>query len=177
MTAALKPLVEPLAATLEPAEACQHFADLPYVLFLDSAAADHPDAHYSFLTADPACVVRSKGDVTEIWRRAGQWTPASGDALTVARALLPPQPVQPIGGLPPFLGGIAGYIGYDWGAVLEQLPRPRFDDLGIPDVVLCLYDWVIAWDHRSKQAWLISTGLPEVGQRKERLARERMELI
>jgi para-aminobenzoate synthetase component I len=177
MTAEFKPLVEPLAGTLKPADACQRFADLPYVLFLDSAAADHPDAHYSFLTADPACVVRSKGNVTEIWRHAGQWTPAQGDALTVARALLPAQPIEPIDGLPPFQGGIAGYIGYDWGAVLEQLPRPRFDDLGIPDVVLCLYDWVIAWDHRSRQAWLISTGLPEVGQRRKRLAGERMDLL
>lgn len=178
MISELKPLVEPLAGTLDPADACERFADLAYVLFLDSAAGDHPDAHYSFLTADPVCIVRSKAEVTEVWRRpASNWTKVSGDALTVARGLLPYEPVDPIPGLPPFQGGIAGYIGYDWGAVLERLPRPRFDDLRIPDVVLCLYDWVIAWDHRSKLAWLISTGLPEVGQARERHARARMDLV
>jgi len=172
------PLVEPVGYTENPAEVCGQFLGLPYVLFLDSAAPDHPDAHYSFLSADPASVVRSKAEVTEIWRRpVNNWMRVPGDALTAARAFLPAEPVDPIPGLPPFQGGIAGYIGYDWGAVLERLPRPRFDDLCIPDVVLCLYDWVIAWDHRSKLAWLVSTGLPEIGQTRERQARARMNLV
>jgi para-aminobenzoate synthetase component I len=171
------PLVEPLGYAENPAQVCGRFLDLPYVLFLDSAATDHPDAQYSFLTADPACVVRSKGEVTQVWRRsASEWTSDPRDALSAARTLLPAEPVEPIQGLPPFQGGVAGYIGYDWGAVLERLPRPRYDDLGIPDVVLCLYDWVIAWDHRARRAWLVSTGLPEVGQSRERHARARMDL-
>ena len=178
MSRGIAPLVEPLGPTPDPAEVCQRFIDLPYLLFLDSAAAQHPDAHYSFLAADPQCVVRSKGAATEIWRRpGGGWTPVPGDAVSVARGLLPPEPVAPISGLPPFQGGIAGYIGYDWGAVLERLPRPRFDDLYIPDVILGLYDWVIAWDHRIDTAWLISTGLPHEGTAGERHARERMDAV
>ncbi len=172
------PLVEPLGHTAEPAELATRFLDLPYLLFLDSAAAQHPDAHYSFLAADPPQVVRSKGPVTEV-RRAdgGGWTPVAGDALSTARALLPREPVEPLSGLPPFQGGIAGYLGYDWSAVLERLPRPQYDDLDIPDVVLGLYDWVIAWDHRIGTAWLISTGLPMAGSAREQKARERMELV
>jgi para-aminobenzoate synthetase component 1 len=172
------PLVEPLGPTADPAEVCARFLDLPYVLFLDSAAKQHPDAHYSFLSADPLRVVRSKGASTEIRNfPGGDWVPGEGDALSVARALLPSEPAEPVPGLPPFQGGIAGYIGYDWGAVLERLPRPRHDDLAIPDVVLGLYDWVIAWDHRIGTAWLISTGLPERGGTQELRARARMELV
>ncbi len=63
-------------------------------------------------------------------------------------------------GLPPFQGA-AGYLGYDWGLVLESLPAPRIDDLALDDVVLGVYDWVIAWDHAESRAWIISTGLPE----------------
>ncbi len=178
MSRGFPPLVEPLGRTEDPAEVCQKFIDLPYVLFLDSAAAQHPDAHYSFLAADPPAVVRSKGAATEIWRRpGGGWAPVAGDALSVARSLLPSEPVAPVSGLPPFQGGIAGYIGYDWGAVLERLPRPRFDDLRIPDVILGLYDWVIAWDHRIGTAWLISTGLPETGPAGAQRAKERMDLV
>ena len=44
-------------------------------------------------------------------------------------------------------GGAAGYIGYDWGLTLERLPSPRYDDLALDDVVVGLYDWVLAWDH------------------------------
>jgi para-aminobenzoate synthetase component 1 len=47
-----------------------------------------------------------------------------------------------------------------------------YDDLGIPDVVLGVYDWVIAWDHQQRRAWLISTGLPATG-REERAVRAR----
>ena len=178
MSRSVAPLVEPLGRTADPAEVCQRFLDLPYVLFLDSAAAQHPDAHYTFLAADPARVVRSKGTTTEVWSGSGgAWLPVGGDALATARALLAREPVEPVSGLPPFQGGLAGYIGYDWNAVLERLPRPRYDDLAIPDVVLGLYDWVIAWDHRIGTAWLISTGLPEVGRAGEQRARARMELV
>ncbi len=178
MTQGFVPLVEPLGRTADPAEVCARFVDLPYVLFLDSAAAQHPDAQYSFLAADPARVIRSKGAGTEIMDAAGgDWIPVEGDALSVARALLPTEPTEPIPGLPPFQGGIAGYIGYDWSAVLERLPRPRYDDLAIPDVVLGLYDWVIAWDHRIGTAWLVSTGLPERGDAQARHATERMNRV
>jgi para-aminobenzoate synthetase component 1 len=187
MSGGFAPLVEPLGVTAQPAEICARFLDLPYLLFLDSAAGRGVTGapaegqqleRYSFLAADPARVIRSKGATTEI--RTGSntpWISVAGDALSVAGALLPQVPTEPVSGLPPFQGGIAGYIGYDWGAVLERLPRPRYDDLAIPDVMLGLYDWVIAWDHRIGTAWMISTGLPETGAARERRARERMELV
>ncbi|MFL5402983.1 MAG: aminodeoxychorismate synthase component I [Gemmatimonadales bacterium] len=194
MTSGFTALVEPLGDALDPTEACARFLDLPYLVFLDSATAHpyrpiHSSANgpraeaqqleqYSFLAADPVLVVRSKGSITEVRQRDDTvWVPVQGDALSVARSRLPAVPVQPVPGLPPFQGGLAGYIGYDWGAVLERLPAARYDDLSIPDVILGLYDWVIAWDHRIGASWLISTGLPETGAARERQARERMGLV
>src|SRR3989442_8804019 len=88
------------------------------------------------------------------------------------RTLLAPHHAEPVAEVPPFQGGAGGYLGYDWGAMLERIPRPRYDDLAIPDVVLGLYDWVIAWDHQAQRAWVISTGIPEQGTaRTERAAR------
>ena len=177
MSSTFPPLIEPLGKTEDPAEVCARFLDLPYVLFLDSVATRHPDAQYSFLAADPVLIVRSKGDRAEARRNDdAAWSRVSGDALSAARSYLPSAAVEPVAGLPPFQGGLAGYIGYDWGATLERLPAPRYDDLAISDLVLGLYDWVIAWDHRIGTAWLISTGLPETGAARERRARERMEL-
>jgi para-aminobenzoate synthetase component I len=177
MTGEFVPLVEPLGETADPAEVCTRFLDLPYVLFLDSAATQHPDAHFSFLAADPVLVVRSKGAITEVRRSEDpSWSSVSGDALSTARSYLPSAAAEPVSGLPPFQGGLAGYIGYDWGAMLERLPAPRYDDLAIPDLVLGLYDWVIAWDHRIGNAWLISTGLSESGAARMHQARQRMDL-
>src|SRR5439155_21776339 len=74
---------------------------------------------------------------------------------------------EPVAELPPFQGGAAGYVGYDWGMMLERVPRPRYDDLAVPDLLLGLYDWVIAWDHPAGRAWVISTGMPERGTARE----------
>ena len=177
------PLVEPLGSSDDPIDVCARFLDLPFLLFLDSASSHSHSGEaqqlerFSFLSADPVSLIRSKGRNTEVRHGAGAWSPAQDDALSIARALLPNPPPSPVPGVPPFQGGIAGYIGYDWGAVLERLPSARYDDLAVPDVLLGLYDWVIAWDHRESTAWLISTGLPEqVGSRHNR-ARERMSQV
>jgi para-aminobenzoate synthetase component 1 len=100
------------------------------------------------------------------------------DALEVVRNLVSSFDADPVSELPPFQGGVAGYLGYDWGRLLEPLPAPRHDDLAIPEVVLGLYDWVLAWDHAQSRAWLISTGVPETPpEPRTRFARARAEAV
>jgi len=79
--------------------------------------------------------------------------------------------------LPPFQGGAAGYVGYDWGMMLERVPRPRYDDLAVPDLLLGLYDWVISWDHAAGRAWVISTGIPERGPARQKRAASRLAFV
>jgi para-aminobenzoate synthetase component 1 len=141
------PLVEELSPPPDPARCCEQLEELPYRLFLDSASRDRRLGRYSFVTADPFAVVRSDQ--------------SAGDPLERVREALAPFTAEPIPGLPPFQGGAAGYLAYDWGLALERLPEPLFDDLGLSDVVLGLYDWVLAWDHVDGRAWLVSTGMPE----------------
>jgi para-aminobenzoate synthetase component 1 len=175
--------VRALEAAPEPTAAAAAFLDLPYLLFLDSAAgaaAGSAEAgalgRYSFLAADPAVVVRSKGP-TEILQN-GTWRPVGGDALGVIRAMLADMRTAPVPGLPPFLGGAAGYIGYDYGGVLERIPPTRYDDLALPEVILGLYDWVIAWDHQIGKAWIVSLGVPGCGEEdRGTRARERVEMV
>ncbi|HEX6814955.1 MAG TPA: aminodeoxychorismate synthase component I [Gemmatimonadaceae bacterium] len=178
------PLVEELSPAPDPASACGALVGMPYVLFLDSATthAHARDAarrdRYSFLAADPAIVVRCKeGRAERLDFRDGSRTPVAGHSLAEVRRLLQPFRTEPLPGLPPFQGGAAGYIAYDWGSVLERLPAPRYDDLAIPDVVLGLYDWVVAWDHDTNRAWIVSTGLPEEGRARGDRARHRLTEI
>jgi para-aminobenzoate synthetase component I len=117
-------------------------AGLPYRLLLDSASDPQRLGRYSFVAADPISVIQSKG--------------AGPDPLDAVRSALAPFRCDPLPGLPPFQCGAAGYIGYDYGAQLEQLPSPRYDDLALSDVVLGIYDWVIAWDHLAHRAWIIA---------------------
>jgi para-aminobenzoate synthetase component 1 len=158
-------VVEELAPAPDPLESCERLAGLPYRLFLDSANRATRLGRYSFLTADPVAVVSYRDHRTTcLDTGAGVERTVEADPLTVLRELLAPhrQPGPASPELPPFQGGAAGYVAYDWGLALERLPAPRYDDLGLPVLVMGVYDWVLAWDHDASRAWLISTGLPDV---------------
>ena len=172
------PLVEELVPVPDPIESCARFRGLPYLLFLDSARDPARLGRYSFLAADPALVVHGKGPHAWVLdTSSGAETRLASHALAGVRDLLAPHLSEPVGGLPPFQGGAAGYLAYDWGAVLERLPSPRYDDLAIPDVVFPIYDWVIAWDHLERRAWVISTGLPLAGSDKSQRREDRLTLV
>jgi para-aminobenzoate synthetase component 1 len=170
------PLIEELLPAPDPLTACARFQDLPFLTFLDSATDPEHLGRHSFLAADPATAVRSKGQLTQ-QLVDGRWIRVAPDPLTHVGALLAPHAGDPVTGLPPFQGGVAGYVGYDWGMMLERVPRTRYDDLSVPDVLLGLYDWVIAWDHAERRAWVISTGIPERGTAREQRAARRLAFV
>jgi len=127
----------------DPVRCCEQLSGLPYRMFLDSAQHSSSLGRYSFVAADPAALVRRGGE-------------AAGDALDDIRRLLAPRAAQAIPGLPPFQTGALGYLAYEWGRTLERISAPRYDDLGLPDVVFGIYDWTIAWDHEASRAWVIA---------------------
>ena len=171
------PTVIELTEAPDPARCCELFAGLPYRLFLDSATPGTRLGRYSFVTADPVAVVQSKGAHTEIRDATGART-VDGDVLVHVDALLGPHRHSALEGLPPFQGGAAGYLAYDWGRVLERIPENRYEDLGLFDAVFGIYDWVVAWDHGASRAWLISTGIPETDDAaRARRADERAKTI
>src|SRR6266446_4646139 len=172
------PLVHELVPAPDPLDACARFRDLPFLLLLDSAPPTDPQhlGRYSFLAADPATAVRSKGLLTQELVD-GSWIRVAGDPLAHIGALVAAHATAPVAELPPFQGGAAGYVAYDWGMMLERVPRPRYDDLAVPDLLLGLYDWVIAWDHAAGRAWIISTGIPERGAARERRAASRLAFV
>jgi para-aminobenzoate synthetase component I len=155
------PLVRELSPAPDPAACAERFAGCAHRLLLDSTARSARLGRYSFFMADPSAVVTSRFGRTTISAGGALPVASDEDALSAIRRMLAPHAAAPQPGLPPFQGGAAGYIGYDWGLTLERLPAPLHDDLGLDDVMLGLYDWVVAWDHAAAKAWLISTGLPE----------------
>src|SRR5579872_4746777 len=120
----MSPIVEALVPPPDPARCCEQLDGLPYRLFLDSAAKSPRLGRYSFLAADPVAVVRSKGARTEcVDPKGGTVRVAAHDALHTVRAWIRPHAVEAVPHLPPFQGGAAGYVAYDWGRTLEQIGR------------------------------------------------------
>ena len=109
----------------DPVRSCELLEGWPYRLLLDSASRDVRLGRYSFLTADPVAVVRSRGPRTEwIDPATGAGRVVASDPLAAIRGFLAPFASAAIPGLPPFQGGAAGYLSYDWGLELERLPAP-----------------------------------------------------
>jgi para-aminobenzoate synthetase component I len=142
-------------------EACQRLAGLPFLLFLDSAAAGPALGRYSFVTADPFAWITAQGEIVS--ENGQSWR---GDPFRTLAARLREFRTEPIAELPPFQGGVAGLFGYDLCHHIEKLPRAQCADLPTPDLAVGLYDWVLGFDHHFRRAWLISTGLPERGERR-----------
>ena len=138
-----EPFVE-AGTELSPWQACRRLADLPHLLFLDSALVS-PQGRYSYVAADP---VR--------WLESHRGDP---DPFPAVRALLSDRAPR-IPELPPFQGGVAGLFGYDLAHHLERLPRPEHDDFAVPELAVGLYDWVLAFDHALRKNWLIVADLP-----------------
>lgn len=178
MSTALLPAVHRFAVAPDPEAAAAALHGLPYLTWLDSGLERGPTARWSYLAADPVLVLRQRGPHAE-QRRRGEtdWTPLPHDALTAVQQLLRTHATAALPDLPPFQGGFAGWLGYEYGKVLEQLPDARHDDLALPDLALALYDVVLAWDHETGAAWAISTGVPETGAARGARAAERLQAL
>ena len=142
--------------------AAPRLLDLPRPAFLDSSLTDGRGGRYSFVTADPFLVLRSRGRHVELTSPAGRVV-AEEDPWTILQLLLRRYQVDPVQGLPPFLGGAVGYLGYDLGRTLERLPTTAVDE-GLPELDVGFYDWVLATDHLSGESWIIATGFPTGGE-------------
>jgi para-aminobenzoate synthetase component 1 len=157
-------LVEELRPMPVAWDVVQRLAHRRHLLFLDSAADDSPRGRYSFITADPFDWLSSRGKNDNPFPRLAAYQSRFR--------------TDPIAGLPPFQGGIAGMFGYDLCHHIERLPNPRWDEFQLPDLAVGLYDWVIAFDHEQERAWLISTGFPELERmRRRRRAAHRLQLV
>lgn len=78
--------------------------------------------------------------------------------------------------LPPFQGGAAGFLSYELGTHFESLPRHDDNPLCTPDLMLSIYDVVLAFDHVEQKAWIVSSGFPEKNKARAQLrARSRLD--
>ncbi|MBL8855020.1 MAG: anthranilate synthase component I family protein [Planctomycetaceae bacterium] len=73
---------------------------------------------------------------------------------------------------PPFVGGAAGMLAYDWCRALEQIPPPARDDFQVPNLAMGIYDHLVAVDHDLQRVYLIANGFPHT----DLVARERASL-
>lgn len=129
--------------------------DLPNAIWLDSGKPRSLSGRFDIITAQPSCVLETRGNETRITTASA--THVSGeDPFLLAQDLLNTSgAIEPSLSAYPFVGGLAGFFGYDLGRRIEALPDslPKVD--GFPDMHLGYYTWALVLNHSSQKGWLI----------------------
>jgi len=120
----------------------------------ESVKGSEKIARYSFIGLEPYMILRVKDGVVEI-ESEGRRSLSTGKPLAKLAGILEGYNQIASPELPPFQGGAAGILSYDFVHYLERLPKTTPDDLQIPDAHFFIVDRLIAFDHRDGKAWAI----------------------
>lgn len=125
-----------------------------YSFLLESVEGEEKVARFSFLAKDPELVFQTKNDIVKVTRfekgKAITTTHTmTSTPLPFIREILDQYKFVPIPQLPPFCGGLVGFLSYDVVKYFEKLPHKTKDDLRLPDTLLVLSKQLIIFDHRN----------------------------
>ncbi|MBH5334356.1 anthranilate synthase component I [Streptomyces pactum] len=138
-------------------------AERPGTFLLESAENGRSWSRYSFIG------VRSSAALTERDGRA-HWlgtppvgVPTDGDPLQALRATVETLHTPPVpeagAGLPPFTGGMVGYLGYDIVRRLERIGDSGRDELRLPELTMLLTSDLAVLDHWDGTVLLIANAI------------------
>jgi anthranilate synthase component 1 len=132
-----------------PVAAFAKIARPPFAFLLESLVGGERWARYTFLGTEPREAWRYRGRQIERWTPAAGWEPAgeTPDPITHLADRMRALPSVALPGMPRFMGGAVGYLGYDLVRGIERLPAPPPDTLGLPDAVVMIADSLVILDN------------------------------
>lgn len=168
------PLVEEIAYPDSIDELLLCFSGRRMPFLLDSSLPHDRYGRFIFAGADPFLSISTNDGITRIVEDGMEHVQQS-DPLDILERLinkyrLPPQAL-PV----PFTGGAVGYLSYDIGRFIEDLPAKAVCDLDIPQYCFGFYDCLVALDNLEHKGYIISTGMPETGRACREKAARRLE--
>jgi anthranilate synthase component 1 len=153
------PVVQELVLDADtPVAALAKIARPPFCFLLESVVGGERWARYTFLGTEPKEVWRYRGTAVERWTTDAGWRDAGGTEDPIGhlaqrlRRLAPAAPP----GLPRFIGGAVGFLGYDLVRTVERLPPGPPDTLGLPDAIMMIADSLVIMDNLYGRAILVA---------------------
>jgi anthranilate synthase component 1 len=132
-------------------------AGQPYSFLLESVEGGEKIGRYSFLGCDPVWILEAKGNQTTQTFRNGDRTSFTGDPFKALSTCLEPYRPVTLPQLPPGIGGLFGFWGYE----LIQWIEPRVpiypaqpDDL--PDGLWMQIDHLLIFDQVKRKIWAVA---------------------
>lgn len=132
-------------------------AGQPYSFLLESVEGGETIGRYSFLGCDPLWVLEARGDRTTQTYRDGSTQTFTGDPFqTLADCLDPFQPVK-LPQLPPGIGGLFGFWGYELIRWIEpRVPIYEAKPTDLPDGLWMQIDHLMIFDQVKRKIWAIA---------------------
>ncbi|MEL6774236.1 MAG: anthranilate synthase component I [Pseudomonadota bacterium] len=134
----------------------------PLSFMLESVTGGEVRGRYSVIGAAPDLIWRCHGDRAEINRNpavdpsAFDADPIADGALASLRRLIAESAIELPAGMPPMAAGLFGYLGYDVIRLVERLPAPNPDPLGLPDAVWLRPSLIAIVDNVKDQVTLVA---------------------
>jgi anthranilate synthase component I len=137
----------------------------PMSFLLESVEGGAMRGRHSIIGIEPDLVWRANGTRAEINRSARlkpeAFTPCPEPPLQALRALIAESRIALPDSLPPMAAGVFGYLGYDMVRLMEQLPPPNPDPVGIPDAMLVRPTIVVVFDAVKDSITVVTPVRPE----------------
>src|SRR5437867_7325851 len=132
-----------------PVAAFAKIARPPFAFLLESLVGGERWARYTFLGTEPREAWRYRGTSVERWTPAARWESAgeTADPITHLAERMRSLPGASVPGLPRFIGGAVGFMGYDLVRSIERLSKGPEDTLGVPDAVVMIADSLVILDN------------------------------
>ena len=132
-------------------------AGQPYSFLLESVEGGEKLGRYSLVGCDPLWVLEARGDSTTQTHRNGSVAMFAGDPFTaLAQCLAPYRPVK-LPQLPPGIGGLFGFWGYELIRWIEpRVPVHPQDERNIPDGLWMQVDQLLIFDQVKRKIWAIA---------------------
>ena len=122
---------------------------------------------YSMIGLEPDVIWRTNGSRAEINRTARAkpeaFAPCPDAPLVALRALIAESRIVLPENLPPMAAGLFGYLGYDMVRLMEELPPPNPDPVGIPDAIMIRPTVVVVFDAVKDTITVVTPVRPEAG--------------
>ncbi|MDG4864544.1 anthranilate synthase component I [Streptomyces sp. T-3] len=138
-------------------------AERPGTFLLESAENGRSWSRYSFIGVRSAATLTERGGQAHWQGTPPVGVPTEGDPLQALRAtvetLHTPRDLAGTEGLPPFHGGMVGYLGYDVVRRLEKIGPGERDDLKLPELTMLLTSDLAVLDHWDGSVLLIANAI------------------